>query len=147
MPKIEPESGILLKSFEFYLLLAILLLAIFLSSLAVYVCQRQNHGSSANNTSSTARRKRSKVAGAKPTPSDDPNVCNPLVPKETSAPGQGSTNKPPPPLPPKFSKNAQLYQNLGKNHHNSAARLPTVEVSIIFLMTLKFTIEKALEMV
>ncbi|KAI1706414.1 cadherin-4 [Ditylenchus destructor] len=124
MPKIEPDSHLLLNSFEFYVLLAVLLLAIFLSSLAIYMCHRQH----SSPTSGSTRRKRSKVAGAKPTPGDDPNVCNPLVPRATVAPGQGTADRPPPPLPPKFLRNAQLYQNLGGGHHNSTSRLPTVEV-------------------
>uniref|UniRef100_A0A914HYR1 Uncharacterized protein n=1 Tax=Globodera rostochiensis TaxID=31243 RepID=A0A914HYR1_GLORO len=49
---------------------------------------------------------------------EDP-ASNPLVPRETAAPGQGTSDRPPPPLPPR-------YHRRNANGQNSA--LPTVEV-------------------
>uniref|UniRef100_A0A915DAM3 Uncharacterized protein n=1 Tax=Ditylenchus dipsaci TaxID=166011 RepID=A0A915DAM3_9BILA len=87
MPNIEPDTGLLtLHSFEFYLLVAVVLLAVLLSSLAIYVCRAQHKGG-----------RRTKVGGgSKANPSSRSGHCR-----------QTSTT-----LTSKFSKNSQMYQNL-----------------------------------
>lgn len=114
------------QKLEFYLLLAILVVSLFLATIAVYyVCRRQNTTVASRMSKSgikahSGNNSRRKNGGD--SPNNDSNVCNPLVPKPTAAPCQGTADRSPPPLPPKFSRNHQLYANL--NHH----RLPTVEV-------------------
>lgn len=160
MPNIESDASILLHSVEFYLFLAIIFITVVVASIVVYCCQRQN-SATANQSSGKNRRskivqqqngKKSKKNGngiVDNLASDATLLQNPLVPRHTTAPGQGTADRPPPPLPPKFSRNAQLYQNLGAGitHSQTAtaasygisttAGLPTVEV--LFLdFSLKF---------
>lgn len=123
------------------MLLAIILITIILAAIIVYCCQR-NPVSTKNCKNRRLRtqknNKKSKSNGGLDTLASDVTLQNPLVPRPTTAPGQGTADRPPPPLPPKFSRNAQLYQNLGSGigHTQTVASyaisvtsgLPTVEV-------------------
>ncbi|KAL3074151.1 hypothetical protein niasHS_014981 [Heterodera schachtii] len=124
------------------LLVAICLLTLFCTAFMVIFCQSKRQNSNEMNERRNRRKKKGRGTEEKPrngTTSaaqhhptgrgtavsrdchkggEDP-ASNPLVPRETAAPGQGTSDRPPPPLPPRHHRRSA-------NGHNSA--LPTVEV-------------------
>lgn len=117
-------------------MLIVFAVAIIFSAFAVLICQRKN----SNNKMSMFSCKKAKNNNNELKPSQIVNkslakttvdeACNPLVPKHTTSPFQNSKNQSPPPLPPKLSRQIQLYQNLGSSnaHTSNISGLPTVEV-------------------
>lgn len=119
-------------------------IAIIFLALVVFICQRKNSNNesplnsackkvNSSNNKHFAPKNGSVNKSLAKTAADE--ACNPLVPKHTAAPFQNVSNQPPP-LPPKLSRHAQLYQNLGSNAHtNNINGLPTVEVCFkIFIL-------------
>ena len=136
-----------LSPFEISVIVAIFLITTLLAILIAFVCRKQRRtpstldsakatlrsSKSTQNGSSRSRRNRREQRG------HEGDMCNPLVPKQTQAPALGTTDRPPPPLPPKL-KGGQIYTNLahfhspslGVNQHQvGTSGLPTVEVKPI----------------
>lgn len=118
-------------------MLAIFGIVILFSIFAIFIFQKKNLDNKANNDKQLNLSSVNKSL----TNANADEACNPLVPKHITTPFKSSLNQVPPPLPPKLSRQAQLYQNLGSSnntHTNNINGLPTVEVCFIIIKFLYY---------